>query len=159
MSGTGLDIGGKGYLENVHAILPSVTIVGLDYPGYDGHILPFKNNSHDYIYNSHCLEHIEDYREAIREWWRVTKVGGNIIIVVPHQYLYERKTDLPSKWNEDHKRFYTASSLLREIEDSLPINSFRIRHLRENDEGHTYGIPVEIHADGCYEIECVVQKL
>ena len=46
----GLDIGGTGYLENVKPILPTATIVGLDFPGYDGKILPFEDNSQDYIY-------------------------------------------------------------------------------------------------------------
>src|ERR1035438_9803678 len=91
MSGVGLDIGGKGYLEDVHPILPSATIVGLDYPGYDGYILPFRDNSQNYVYSSHVLEHIDDRHKAIIEWFRVVKTSGYVVIVVPHQWLYERK--------------------------------------------------------------------
>jgi SAM-dependent methyltransferase len=167
MSGTGLDIGGAGRANDgsignsagVHAILPTATIIDTDYPGYDGKILPFADNSQDYCYSSHCLEHISDYKTAIQEQFRVTKQGGHIIIVVPHKYLYERKETLPSRWNGDHKRFYTPASLLAEIEESLVPNTYRVRHMQDNDKGHTYGVPVEIHANGQYEIEVVIQKL
>lgn len=159
MSGSGLDIGGTGYLTNVHAILPTATIVDLNYPGYDGLKLPFESNSQDYVYSSHCLEHIDDPVSTVIEWFRVIKPGGHMIITVPHQWLYERKRSLPSQWNADHKMFYTPAKLLQVIEHALPVNTYRIRHLQDNDEGHTYGVPVEIHADGQYDIELVCQKL
>lgn len=159
MTGVGLDIGGTGYLENVHAILPSAIIVGLGHPGYDGRTLPFPDNSQDFCYSSHCLEHIEDYKFALQEQLRVTKKNGHIIIVVPHQHLYERKDSLPSTWNGDHKRFYTPASLLAEIESALPVNSYRVRHLRDNDENHIYNSDPSHHASGEYEIEAVLQKL
>src|SRR5207244_794639 len=78
---------------------------------------------------------------------------------VPHKYLYERKSTPPSLFNPDHKRFYTAASLLREFEESLPPNGFRIRHLAENDFGFDYATPIGEHARGCYEIELVVEKI
>ena len=158
-SGKGLDIGYAGYLDNRHAILPSAIGVGLDYPGYDGFRLPFEDTSQSYVFNSHVLEHIENYRQAIQEWFRVTKPRGHIVIVVPHRDLYERKSHPPSLWNEGHFRFYTPASLLKEIEDSLEPNSYRIRYLEDNDKDHTYGVPVEIHANGCYELTLVLEKL
>jgi SAM-dependent methyltransferase len=160
MSGNGLDIGYKGYLKDkVEPILPTALGIDLDYPAYNGIYLPFSSNSQDYVYNSHVLEHIENYHLVIRDWFRVIKPKGYLIIVVPHQWLYEKKATLPSRFNADHKRFYTAASLLREIEDSLNPNTFRIRHLRENDEGHDYDQPPEKHSNWLYEIECVIQKL
>ena len=159
MSGKGIDVGGTGYLENVHAVLPSAEIVDLNYPGYDGRTLPFADNSLDYVYSSHCLEHITDYKNAIQEWFRVTNKGGHIIIVVPHKYLYEKKESLPSRFNESHLRFYTAASLLKEIEESLVPNSFRIRYLYEADEGHDYNQPDTEHSKWRYELEVVLEKL
>ena len=38
-------------------------------------------------------------------------------------------------------------------------NTYRVRHLRDNDEGYTYGIGPEAHSGGGYEIELVVQKI
>lgn len=159
MSGRGLDVGGTGYLPDVHAILPTAEMVDLNYPGYDGITLPFTDSSQDFVYSSHCLEHIDNYQTTIQEWMRVTKSKGHIVIVVPHRDLYEKKLDLPSRFNGDHKRFYTAASLLQEIQDSLPVNSYRVRHLRENDEGHVYTDPPEVHGCGCYEVEVVLEKL
>jgi SAM-dependent methyltransferase len=159
MSGNGLDIGYAGYIKDVHPVLPAATGIDLSYPGYDGRILPFPDESQDYVYSSHFLEHVTDYKNAIQEQFRVTNKGGHIIIVVPHRDLYEKKTALPSRWNADHKRFYTSSSLLKEIEDSLPINSYRIRHLLENDTGHDYNDGPDVHGRWNYEIEVVLEKL
>lgn len=159
MSGIGLDIGGTGYVSDVKPILPSAIIVDLDYPGYDGYRLPFADQSQDYVYSSHCLEHIYNDERTIKEWFRVLKVGGHMIIVVPHQWLYEKKQYKPSRFNEDHKRFYTAGSLVYSVEMALEINTFRIRHLRENDKGHDYNQPDEEHSKGEYEIEIVLEKL
>lgn len=158
MFGNGLDVGGKGY-NNAEAILPEATLVDLDYPNYNGTILPFDDNSQNYVYSSHVLEHITDYKASIKEWLRVTKPGGYIITVVPHRDLYEKKEFPPSRFNGDHKRFYTPASLLKEFEDSLPINSFRVRHMRDNDIGHDYSDPQEVHGKWLYEIELVIQKL
>ena len=129
------------------------------YSGYDGTALPFDTESQDYVFSSHTLEHIDNHHEVIREWFRVIKVGGHLVIIVPHQYLYEKKMNLPSKWNRDHKRFYTPSSLLIDIEESLDINSYRVVHLRDNDDGFDYNIPPEKHSGGCYEIELVIKKI
>lgn len=159
MSGIGLDIGYKGYVDEVEPILEHSIGVDTDFSGYDGKTLPFEDNSMNYVYSSHCLEHIKDYKNFIREAYRVVKPGGYIVTVVPHRDLYEKKIQLPSRWNEDHKRFYTSSSLLREFEESLSINSYRVRHLHENDAGHKYDQPATEHSVGQYEIELVIQKL
>jgi len=157
-SGVGLDIGYKGYLtREVRPILPTAT--GLTLDDYDGTNLPVPNESQDYIYSSHVLEHVNNRLEVIRDWFRALKSGGFVVCVVPHRDLYEKKLTLPSQFNEDHKIFYTTSSLLKEFEDALPINSYRVRHARENDGGHNYQDPPEVHGRWLYEIELVLQKL
>ncbi|MGH7091425.1 MAG: methyltransferase domain-containing protein, partial [Stellaceae bacterium] len=151
-----IDVGYRGYDDDAVPILPHAIGVDLDYPGYDGVHLPFPDGSADAIYSSHALEHIADYQGAIRDWHRVVKEGGFIICVVPHQFLYEKRREPPSAWNADHKRFYTPASLLREFEEALEPNSYRVRHLRDGDEEYTYDIGPERHAQGAYEIELVV---
>jgi SAM-dependent methyltransferase len=160
MKGCGLDIGFTGYIEGVEPIMPSDCIgVDVDFPGYDGKTLPFPDNSQDYIYSSHCLEHISDYKNAIQDWYRVVKVGGHIVTVVPHKFLYEKKQNLPSIWNEDHKRFYTPASLLQEFEQALKLNSYRVRFLEDGAEGFNYNISPEQHSSGEYEITLVIEKI
>lgn len=155
----GLDIGFAGYIPDVEPILPNCQGVDINFPGYDGKTLPFPDNSQDYVYSSHCLEHIADYKNAIRDWYRVVKIGGHIVTVVPHQFLYEKKKKLPSRYNEDHKRFYTPASLLQEFEQALEPNSYRVRFLEDGDFGFDYSIPPEKHSGGEYEITLVIEKI
>lgn len=159
MSGKGLDIGYKGSNRNAEPVLDTATGVDTDYPGYDGRILPFGDESQDYVFASHVLEHIENPAAAIKEWHRVLKAGGYLVITVPHMYLYERKISLPSSWNDDHKRFYKPYSLLLEIDHALVPNTWRTRHYRDNDRDFNYSIMPDKHAAGNYEIECVIQKI
>lgn len=154
-----LDIGFKGYIEGATPITPSAIGIDLDYPGYNGRKLPFSDNSQDCVFNSHTLEHIDDYKNAIQDWFRVLKPNGFMIIVVPHWCLYERKSSLASVHNADHKRFYTACSLLKEIDEALDPFSYRIRHVEDNDRGFDYTVPPGSHAVGSYEIICVIEKI
>jgi ADP-heptose:LPS heptosyltransferase len=154
-----LDIGYKGYRDDVVPIVPTAIGVDLDYPGYDGVTLPFPEGSQDAVFASHCLEHIEDFQNAIRDWFRVLKHGGYLLIMVPHQFLYEKQTSLPSRYNDDHKRFYTPASLMAEIEMSLRPNTYRLRHLRDNDARYDYTIPPYRHSGGSYELEAVIEKI
>lgn len=155
-----LDVGFVGASNpDARTSLPGAIGVDLDYPGYDGRRLPWPDGSVDCIFASHCLEHVGFYQEIIRDWHRVLKLGGHIVCMVPSRDLYEKKRFPPSRYNEDHKRFYTASRLAAEFEEALEPNSFRIRHLHENDHGYNYAIGPERHADGCYEIEIVVEKI
>lgn len=159
MTGHGLDIGFAGYTEGAQPILDTAIGVDTNYPGYNGRDLPFADNSQCYVYSSHCLEHIQNYKQAIQEWFRVTEINGHVVTVVPHQFLYEKKNNPPSHWNGDHKRFYTPASLLREFEESLEPNSYRVRFLEDGDRGFDYSIGPGNHSGGEYEITLVIQKI
>jgi hypothetical protein len=154
-----LDIGFRGGDPEAVPVTEVAIGVELDYPGYDGTHLPFPDESQDAILASHVLEHIANYQQVLREWHRVLRVGGHLVILVPHRFLYERRCDLPSRWNGDHKRFYTPASLLAEIEQSLPVNGYRVRHLIDNDFGYDYDRAPEAEPRGNYEVELVLQKI
>lgn len=155
-----LDVGYSGY-DNPEGrcALPGAIGVDLDYPGYDGIRLPFDDGTVDTVFSSHCLEHILYDHAAIRDWYRVLKVGGFIVCFVPHQGLYEKKRFLPSRWNGDHKRMYTPASLLASFEHALELNSYRVRHVADNDEGFRYALGPDSHSDGAYEIELVIERI
>lgn len=159
MIGKGAELGYAGYIPNVVPILENCDGYDLNTPGYDGKTVPVPDGYYSYVYSSHFLEHVDDRLEAIREQFRVTKKGGYIIIVVPSKLLYEKKESLPSRWNADHKVMYQPSNLLQEIESALIPNSYRVRHLQENDENHDYNQSDLEHSKGSYEIELVLQKL
>src|SRR5258708_16601866 len=62
----------------------------------------------DFVYSSHCLEHMHDPRKAVLEWWRLVKPGGHLMFVVPDEDLYEQGV-FPSRFNPDHKATFTVS--------------------------------------------------
>lgn len=62
---------------------------------------PFSTGSMDFAYSSHVLEHIEDYQGALREWWRVLKVGGYLILYLPDEDEYPKVGEEGA--NPDHK--------------------------------------------------------
>ena len=53
---------------------------------------------------------------------------------------------------------YTAT-LLRDFEEALEPNAYRVRHLADNDGGYEYDLSPEHHAAGCYEIEIAIEKI
>lgn len=154
-----LEVGYQGYEHGNVPIVPQAIGLDIGYPGYDGESFPFADNSLDGVYSSHCFEHIGPWKAVLQDWHRILKPGGFLVIVVPHQFLFERKRRLPSPINPDHKRFYTAGSLLAEIEEAFEDNTFRVRHLVENDKGFDYNLLPYQGTDGCYEIELVIEKL
>lgn len=155
-----LDIGFSSYGDaRVVPIMDGAIGVDIDYPGYDGRRLPFEDASQDTVYSSHCLEHIPDPLSVIQDWYRVTKVGGHIIIAVPSRDLFERRRRPPSLWNTEHLRMYSCASLLAEIEAALEPNSFKVRHLAENDDLFDYNRLPTVAPYGNYEITVVIEKL
>lgn len=155
-----LDIGFRGDNPANQPIVPWAIGVDKGYPGYDGATLPFEDRSQDTVHSSHCLEHIPDPRGALAEWFRVLRIGGFLVLTVPHQQLYERKPVPTSRWGgNEHLRFYTVASFTEEIENALPVGEFRYRLVRDNDAGFDYNQPPTEYPAGCYEIEVVIQRI
>lgn len=50
--------------------------------GYDAFNLP--TNNVDYIYSSHCLEHIPNWVDAMDYWYNMLRVGGTLFLYLPH---------------------------------------------------------------------------
>lgn len=128
-------------------------------------MLGVKDWTYDWVYSSHCLEHLADPVTAVRNWWRILKPGGFLIIVVPHRDLYEKKRALPSRWNEDHKHFFVIDrnerpctiGLLQMVDCALPDRKFETVWLRKCDDGRTITDSL-IHSDGEFSIELVLRK-
>src|SRR5664279_2686764 len=62
----------------------------------------------DFVYSSHCLEHMHDPRMTILDWWKLVKPGGYLFVVVPDEDLYEQGV-FPSRFNDDHKATFTIT--------------------------------------------------
>ena len=153
-----VDVGYKG-ADDSAPIFKGAIGLDLDTPGYDGRNLPFESGTIGTIHASHLLEHIADYSYFFRECLRALAYDGTLIIFVPLMEAYEAKRVPPSRFNEDHKRFYTSARLLFDIESSLSREAYRIAHLRERFRPEDLVRAPEQHATGPYEIECVIEKL
>lgn len=156
-NGRGLDIGFGGDL-----LTPGC--MGWDFENGDAQSLQrIAESTFDFVYSSHTLEHLSQPGIALKNWWRVLKSGGYLLLYVPHRDLYEKRKTLPSRWNPNHKHFFLPHNdeapdtigLIALIERSL--SNFEIIYVKECDEGHTIHDP-EIHSDGEYSIELVVRK-
>jgi SAM-dependent methyltransferase len=72
-------------------------------------ILNVTNDSYDFVFSSHSLEHIANPLKAIKEWLRIIKNEGYIIIIVPEKSVCF-----------DHKRNYSNfSTLLTQYEKNV----------------------------------------
>lgn len=63
----------------------------------------------DCVHSSHCLEHMNDVKAALAQWWALVKPGGYFVIVVPHEELYEQGA-WPSLFNADHKATFNLGT-------------------------------------------------
>lgn len=107
--GQGLDIGGgKDSLALFQEFFPLATTIGCyDQEHGDAQLLSnIDDNAFDFLYSSHCLEHLRDPREALANWLRVVKSGGHLVVQVPDEDLYEQG-HWPSLCNSDHKLTFT----------------------------------------------------
>ncbi len=109
--GHGIDIGGSpDSLAAYKELFPLIQNVFVyDQPYGDGQILDnVPDAMFDFLYSSHCLEHLRDPREALMNWIRVVKPEGHLVVTVPDEDLYEQGI-WPSRLNSDHKISFTIA--------------------------------------------------
>jgi SAM-dependent methyltransferase len=136
LSGKGIDIGGGD-----DPVSPDATPFDRAH-GDANDILRYVQGEFDYVYSSHCLEHMVDPRAAIIQWWQLVKAGGVLFLIVPDEDLYEQGY-WPSRFNRDHKWTFTiakhrswspVSINLAELAASLPNGE--LVDIRLFDEGY-----------------------
>lgn len=121
LSGVGIDVGcGDDCLYT-----PYGSVTPWDKAQGDAQYLEsIKDESLDFVYSSHCLEHVRDVTTALKSWVRALKPGGYLYIVVPDYQIYE-KCCWPSKFNSDHKHSFSLTL------EAAKVN--RMNHWHEND--------------------------
>lgn len=70
----------------------------------------FADCSADSVFSSHTLEHIDNWQAALAEWWRLVKVGGHLILYLPHRDLYPN-IGQPGA-NPDHKHDFAPEDII-----------------------------------------------
>lgn len=107
--GKGVDIGGKpdplSLYKELFPLMESVKT--WDWEDGDAQFLEgVADGTLDFVHSSHCLEHLVDPAEGLRNWLRVVREGGFLVITVPDEDLYEQGV-FPSTFNRDHKWTFT----------------------------------------------------
>jgi len=92
--------------------------------------LPFKDESLDYIFCFSVLQYIKDNEEAIKEFCRVLKWKGRLLITLPTSksvFRLIRDMEIRTrvyKWHEhdvSHYHYYTKNDIKKLVEDRFKI--------------------------------------
>ncbi|MBX7122552.1 MAG: class I SAM-dependent methyltransferase [Opitutaceae bacterium] len=104
------------------------------------HLQGFAAESYDFLLSSHCLEHLANPLAALREWNRVIRPGGHLVLIVPNR-----------EYTFDHRRPVTLFAHLQsDFEANMREDD--LTHLKEILEFHNLrrdpgaGTPEEFHA-------------
>lgn len=107
--GHGIDVGsGPDSLARFVRLFPLIRSV-TDFDLSDGDaedLARHPDGRFDFLHSSHCLEHVRDPRRGLRNWARVVRPGGYLIVLIPDEDLYEQGV-WPSTFNPDHKHTFT----------------------------------------------------
>jgi SAM-dependent methyltransferase len=96
--------------NNQDAQLFGIEASGADLKVPDATKLPqLASSSADAIYSSHMLEHVVDYKAALREWWRIVKPGGFLCLYLPHKDFYPNIGTEGA--NPDHKHDFMPADI------------------------------------------------
>ena len=138
LRGRGLDIGAGDFKVLPHAI----SVDNFHHAAFGFNMKPditaeadkldmFAAQCMDFVYSSHTLEHIIDYAAALKEWWRVLKVGGYLVLYLPHKDFYPNKGVKGT--NPDHKHDFLPADVIA----AMPPGWDLLEH-QERDSGIEY---------------------
>jgi SAM-dependent methyltransferase len=149
--GTGIDIGGfPDPLSLYTEFFPLIESVRIwDLMDGDAELMHLVGDDEfDFVVSSHCLEHLQDPYIGLKNWFRILKPEGHLVVTIPEEDLYEQGT-WPSNKNLDHKWSFTVwkenswaprsvniLTLLQSLGEKADIRSIRVE-----DSGYRYSVP------------------
>ena len=95
------------------------------------------------VFSSHLLEHIQDWTAALREWWRLVKVGGYLVLYLPHRDLYPN-VGQPGA-NPDHKHDFTEAEILDFA--CLAFPDWTLMECQRRDQAQEYSFLIVLRKD------------
>lgn len=110
----------------------------------------FNADSVDAIFSSHLLEHVEDHVAALKAWWSAIKIGGHLVLYLPHADLYPNIGTAGA--NPDHKHDFRNEDIveaMKEVgdwdllvdevrEEGYEYSLLQVYRKRESGHGHLY---------------------
>lgn len=121
--GKGIDIGaGSDPLGQYGEFFPLMqSCRAWDLPDGDAEwMATVEDGAYDFVHSAHCLEHLVDPDNALKNWVRILKPGGHLVCIVPDEDLYEQGV-FPSTYNADHKHTFTIYKERSWTEKSINI--------------------------------------
>lgn len=70
----------------------------------------FTDESMDFVFSSHTLEHIKEHEKALKEWWRIIKQDGYLVLYLPHRDFYPCMGQKGA--NPDHVHDFLPSDII-----------------------------------------------
>lgn len=139
LRGRGLDVGAGDFKILPHAI----SVDNMNHEQFGFNVRPdvfasadkldmFASASMDWVYSSHTLEHVDDMKATLAEWWRVVKQGGYLVLYLPHKDFYPN-IGQPGA-NPDHKRDF----LPQDVVDAMPQKGWDLIVRQERNEDMEY---------------------
>jgi predicted SAM-dependent methyltransferase len=120
-------------------------VIKWDFPDGDAYDLSgFSDETFDFLFSSHCLEHLFFQAAVLSEWMRVIKVGGKMILYLPHPDFY---FNIGWGANADHCHDCYPEEIIRKLRSTR--HDFRILSLQE------FG---PASRDGEWSFQLIVQK-
>lgn len=105
-----------------------------------------KPESFDFVYSSNCLEHMTDAKHSFKQWWRLVKPGGYLVITVPDEDLYEQGEF--GRFNRNHKHSFTIYKERSWCDKSINVldiikllDDYEIIRIELVDTNYDYSIP------------------
>ncbi|MDP8208209.1 MAG: methyltransferase domain-containing protein [Candidatus Electryonea clarkiae] len=110
--------------------------------------IKYPDQSFDVIYCSHVLEHVQDDKKAMREFYRVLKLNGWAILLVPitaeetfeDPLIVEPEERLKSFGQRDHVRRYGPDFIDRLREAGFKVEVTQVNGLVRDDEAIKMGL-------------------
>jgi len=83
-------------------------------PEEDAYCIGEPDSSLDFVFSSHCLEHLDSPTLALKEWARILKPGGVLYLYLPHPYYVPWRKESMPKW---HKHNFYMKDVVRMVGD------------------------------------------
>ncbi len=108
-----------------------------------------KSQAYDAVFSSHLLEHIQDYKSALREWWRVIKPGGYLVLYIPHKNLYPNMGQDGA--NPDHKHDFLPEDIIHAMREVKGWDLVEKQDRNEDREYSFFQVYKKLKSDKCIE--------